>query len=153
MPEAVALVRFSPRQRLPWALGVLAAAVPTIALLSSVVGAHRRAWSTDSLLDLVGVVVISVLVSALLFVEVRRQFKCEVSEEGFFTTEWTFQRNYPFVVTTQVRYLWHEVLDVGRSGYTMFFKTRQGKSRINLFVFKDAEGIAKFAIEQWRSKR
>jgi len=147
------MTRFSPPRKLPWVIGLFAVAAPLAALLAASFRAYKRSWPADALLDLFGVVFIAVAVSALLVAEVMRQRKSEISESGFFVTEWSLSRRFPFVVNVQRGYQWSDVEDIGRSGYTLIFKTRAGGKKINLFGFEKPEDVASFAVERWRSQR
>lgn len=145
--------RFSPARKLPPVIGLFAVASPFVVLLAASLRAYKRSWPADALLDLFGVVFIAVAVSSLLVVEVMRQRKSEISDAGFFVTEWCLSRRFPFFSNVQNRYRWSDVEDIGRNGYTLIFKTQAGRKKINLFGFEGPEDVALFAIEQWRSQR
>jgi hypothetical protein len=145
--------RFSPARKLPPVIGLFAVASPFVVLLAASLRAYKRSWPADALLDLFGVVFIAVAVSSLLVVEVMRQRKSEISDDGFFVSEWCLSRRFPFFSNVQNRYRWSDVEDIGRNGYTLIFKTQAGRKRINLFGFDRPEDVALFAIEQWRSQR
>lgn len=147
------MARFYPPSKFPLVISLFAVAAPLAALLAAAFRAYKRAWPADALLDLFGVVLIAVVVSFLLVAEVMRQRKSEVSESGFVVAEWSLTRRFPFILTVQRVYQWSDVEDIGRSGYTLLFKTRTGSKKINLFVFDKPEDVAVFAIEQWRSQR
>lgn len=147
------MTRFSPPNKIPWFIGLFAVAVPLAALLAASFKAYKRSWPADALLDLLGVVLIAAIVSLLLVAEVMRQRKSELSESGFFVTEWGLTRHFPFISNIQHGYQWSDVENIGRSGYTLIFKTRVGDKKVNLFVFEKPEDVASFAVEQWQSQR
>lgn len=147
------MTRFTPPSKLPWVIGLFAVAAPLAALVAASFRAYKRSWPADALLDLFGMVLIAAVVSFLLVAEVMRQRKSEISESGFFVTEWGLTRRFPFIVNVQRKYQWSDVEDIGRSGYTLLFKTRTGSKKINLFVFDKPEDVAEFAVERWRSQR
>ncbi|MHA6890252.1 hypothetical protein [Ralstonia pseudosolanacearum] len=147
------MMRFSPPSKLPWVIGLFAVAAPLAALLAASFSAYRKSWATNALLDLFGVVLIAAAVSFLLIAEVMRQRKSEISENGFFVTEWALTRRLPFVMSVQRRYQWGDIEGIGRSGYTLIFKMRNGCKKVNLFLFDKPEDVAAFAVERWRSQR
>jgi hypothetical protein len=147
------MTRFSPPNKLPWVIGLFAVVAPLAALLAASFRAYKQSWPADSILDLLGVVLIAAAVSFLLVAEVMRQRKFEISESGFFVTEWDLTRRFPFISNVQRGYQWSDVEDIGRSGYTLIFNTRTGGKKINLFALEKPEDVASFAVERWRSQR